>query len=529
MIQAIRDKAQGIVIWVIVGVLILMFALWGIGNYLTAPAPAQRPVAEVNGKAITHGELQFAYQQAQRNVSANTTLTLKQQQALKALNLQNLINRELLYQNATKADLGIAKQQVDSLIAQFPSLQVNGQFSQQRLQLVLQNLGMDAVQFQQYLATNVVITQQQQGIVDSQFILPTEVDHYLALINQSRNFGYLVVDSSRYAKTSQVSQAAIQAYYNQHKQDYVTPAKVQLSYLELNYADVLQSIHINDQQALNYYQQNQPSFIHDGKPKPFASVKAEIIQQLQKSQAERQYAQLGNQMANITFENPASLQQAAQQLKLTVHTTGMFTSTTGHTGILADKAVLQAVFSDNVLKQRNNSNVINISPTQAVVVRVKQYTPATPKPLADVANQIRTTLAQTDATQAAAHEAQKLLVQIKQGANPAAVAKQYGFDWHTHTDVHRDDSVLDKNLLRAVFNTGMPGKQPVDIVTPLSNGDYAVVQITRANLTAGQNQSDPKAKLVKLALTELYRQRDYQNLVQSLRDQAKINIVSSGS
>lgn len=525
MIQAIRDKVQGIVAWLIVGVLILMFAMWGIGNYLTGSAPGQMPVAKVDGAAITQTEWQLAYQQAEHRLKMPEDMTAQQQQLLRESALDGLINRQLLYNNAKRAGVSVTKQQVDKLLISDPNLQVDGQFSMAHLQVILQNIGMNIEQFQAYLATDMMINQQQQGILLSQFVLPQEIAHYAALLDQQRDFGYMMVASQKYVKPEQITAAQIKTYYQQHQQDYMLPASMQLNYLLLNYADVEKTIHITDQQAENYYQQNKADFKDHEKLRAFAAVKSEIVTQLKREQAQQQYTQLGNEMANITFENPSSLDQAAKQLELTIHSTSTFTKTTGHAGIVDNADVLQAAFGYNVLQQRNNSDVINLSSKKALVIRVKNYQPAHPKPLDDVSEQIRLQLAHIQANQAAHQQAQKLLVAIQQD-NPTTVAEHHEMTWHTENKVRRDDQSLDSQLLQHVFNTPMPGKKPVNIIAPLNDGDYAVVQISQAQLDTAQTAAEKQHNTAELTLYSLARARDVLDSLQFLHGKADIHKLS---
>jgi len=522
MLQNIRDKSSGIVTWFIIGALILVFALWGISYYLTGPAPGQQVVVTVNGHDITSSELEWTYQQARQH-DANKVLNEQEQNQLRQQLLQGLITQQILRQSAIKAGLYISRAQIDQLIYSMPVFQINHEFSIQRYNMVLQNLGLTTQQLRQMFATSILINQQRLGILASSFLLPQEMARLAALKAQTRNFEYVVVNHNQYTSSVNISSAQIQHYYQTHLSDYMLPAKVQLAYIMLSLPEVASSVSPTQQQLQSYYQQNQQNFVdpQTHEVKPFSDVESQVQEAVKTQLAQQRYSQLGNQLANITFENPNSLSQASKQLNLPIQTTDYFTKQGAQTGLAQYQSVLQVAFGNNVLKQRNNSDIINISPTEAVVVRVNQYQPAQARPLSEVSAQIQQTLILKAAQQSAKVHAQAILQALQKGSTPHQLANRENLSWVGVENVGRDDAAVPASIRRVAFNQPAPANGAAqNAIVAMPEGSYAIVHVTHMVLPiVNLNAQSPEAMH---ALDQQQASNDYTLLLNSLMANATI-------
>src|SRR3989338_4200676 len=132
MLQNLRDHAQGWVAGLIVGILVLAFALWGVEYYIGGGGSL--PVAAVvNGYKITVQEVNMVYERLMRQqalmVGRPVTLTPAQQQLLKQGVLQRLIKERALIQAVASKGFVIPSQLLDTAVVQIPVFQSNGQFS----------------------------------------------------------------------------------------------------------------------------------------------------------------------------------------------------------------------------------------------------------------------------------------------------------------------------------------------------------------------------------------------------------------
>jgi len=213
--------------------------------------------------------------------------------------------------------------------------------------------------------------------------------------------------------------------------------------------------------------------------KPFSEVRAQLAADYQKKKADDEYFSLGDQLANLAYEHPDSLDAVSKQLNLPVQTVDDVTRD-GGTGLAANADVRKAAFSAQVLNQGNNSAPIQLGPNHAVVVRIKGHIPSEPKPLDEVHTQIASILKQQRATEAASKLAIGLSQEVQKGADPGAVAKGRGGVSYVKPDfVGRNQTGVPNQLLTAAFQAPDPATAGRTVETvALDNGDQAVLLVT---------------------------------------------------
>ena len=131
--------------------------------------------------------------------------------------------------------------------------------------------------------------------------------------------------------------------------------------------------------------------IRSGEAKSFAEVRGQLLAEATAGDKDRKYNEVAGKLSDNTYQNPSSLEPAAQALGLPNKTTALF-SRNGGAGIAANPKVVKAAFGNDVLAQGNNSNLIELGNDDAVVVRVAKHVPAAAKPLAQVHDEIGKTI-----------------------------------------------------------------------------------------------------------------------------------------
>ena len=150
MLQNMRDKSQSWVAKVIVGVIVLVFALTGWESISRFTSNDQK-AAEVNGTVISTAELEQAVSLQRRQLSQQLQQMGQQfdpdmidDNILRASVLQGLIDRAVLLEGARDANLRVSEQMVDQMLLNTPDFQVNGQFDANRFDVVIRNIGMSS-------------------------------------------------------------------------------------------------------------------------------------------------------------------------------------------------------------------------------------------------------------------------------------------------------------------------------------------------------------------------------------------------
>jgi peptidyl-prolyl cis-trans isomerase D len=130
--------------------------------------------------------------------------------------------------------------------------------------------------------------------------------------------------------------------------------------------------------------------VRGGEQQAFESVRAEIEAEVRKSLAVRRFAEVAEQFTNTVFEQPESLQPVVDKLKLEKRTaTVQRNPAPGATGVLASAKLLEAVFGNDAVRNKRNTDAVETAPNQLVSARIVQHTPARVPPLAEVKDQVR--------------------------------------------------------------------------------------------------------------------------------------------
>jgi peptidyl-prolyl cis-trans isomerase D len=162
--------------------------------------------------------------------------------------------------------------------------------------------------------------------------------------------------------------------------------------------------------------------VRGGERRPFDSVRAEITEEVRRQQAQRQFAEAAEQFTNTVYEQADSLQPAADKLGLTVQTaTVQRTPAPGASGPLASAALLEAVFGNDALRNKRNTEAIETGAGQLASARVVQHEPQHLRPLDEVKDQVRARVVARQAAALARQEGEARVAALKGGADAPAM------------------------------------------------------------------------------------------------------------
>lgn len=202
------------------------------------------------------------------------------------------------------------------------------------------------------------------------------------------------------------------------------------------------------------------------------------------AEAEKLYYDRAEQLVDISYESPESLEPAAEALGLQIQSSDWVTRAGGE-GVLASPKIADAAFSEDVLQAGNNSEPVELDPTHVIVLRTVEHEEAAPKALDEVRDQILAILRAEGAAAKAEALAAELLNRIREGTALDVQAAEHGLNVDTHEGVARDAQVLPAALVQAVFAAGRPaegkvaagsvalpgGDQGVFVVRSVADGD----------------------------------------------------------
>jgi peptidyl-prolyl cis-trans isomerase D len=257
MLQEIRERAQGWFAWAIVVLIAIPFALWGIQEYLGfGSVPV---LAKVNGQEITERELDAALHR-QRPEPGEVNPEGGQAQRRQAV-LDGMIREMLLLQAADEMKMRVGDAGVVAAIRSVPAFQRNGHFDMPAYQQVLRQQGMVEAAFEQQLRRLLVTDQLVEGIRGSAFVTPAELRDSLRLTEQQRDVGYFVLHRADFAAVAAPTDEEMKSYYEQHRDAFMSPERVQIEYLELDAADLARGVTPDEESIKDYFDQHRHEFV----------------------------------------------------------------------------------------------------------------------------------------------------------------------------------------------------------------------------------------------------------------------------
>lgn len=262
MLQTIRERSQGWFAWVIVVLITIPFALWGIQEYLgTGGEPV---AAKVNGADISERELDTSFErfrtQLRERLGASYKAGLIDDKLLRQQVLSSLVRSELLMQTAIAQNMQASDAMVQQAIAAIPAFHKAGRFDYPSYEQALRLQGLSPDIFFQRMRGSLVVDQLGSAIRESEFSTGREVREYLRLRDQKRDIGYLLFSVDASLADEKPAEAAIKEYYEGHRDAFMTPERVKLEYVELSAEELAAQIKPNDQTLAAYLEAHPDDF-----------------------------------------------------------------------------------------------------------------------------------------------------------------------------------------------------------------------------------------------------------------------------
>lgn len=243
--------------------------------------------------------------------------------------------------------------------------------------------------------------------------------------------------------------------------------------------------------------------------------RGEIELELKRQAAQKRLAELADPFNNVVYEQSESLKPAAELAKIAPRQSGWITRGQGDNALLNNPKLLAAIFSDDVLKNRRNTEAIDVAPNTLVAARVLEHKPASVQPFAEVRAAIEKKLTLRETVRLAVQEGRSLLEQLRQGKGPAIA-------WSAPQTVSRSESRgLNAQVMQQLFRADA-SRLPAYAGVENPQGGYLLMRITRVVEPA--EVPEDRRKAVTDSLRQMLGQEELTAYVASLKQQGKIKI-----
>ncbi len=252
MLTKIREKSQGALAWVILTLICVPFALWGINNYLDTGKEA--PVASVGDRDFYQRDVNKAYEQYSQNLQGLSI----DEQTLKTQALQKLIKDEVLLQYVHGEGLVITDEEAREFIKSLPYFQVEGKFSDKQYKNLLSSQRISSGEFVSRIKNALTMEQFQHSIIDSSFASQYDVEAFFKIQNEQRDVDFVAVPLQ--VSIEKPTDEEISTYYQQHEALYQIPEQVSVEYVELILDDIAKKVVLSDDKLKAYYDDQKELF-----------------------------------------------------------------------------------------------------------------------------------------------------------------------------------------------------------------------------------------------------------------------------
>lgn len=246
-----------------------------------------------------------------------------------------------------------------------------------------------------------------------------------------------------------------------------------------------------------------------------------IERDLKAAEVDTRYIALAEELGNLAFES-FDLGDPAEIMGLELQTTDLF-GRSGGTGIASYPDVVNAAFGTDVLIDGLNSNLIAITPSRSVVVRVLEHNQPMVQPQEEVRGEIELMLQFEEIRRRTTELGQSLTGSLQNGQNIDSLLELQELSWNQLDELERSNQLLPPELVENIFNMPAPAEGETVIEGfELSSGIYVVVELQAVNEGSVEDFEENELDSLQNFLTQQAANADFEALIRGLQSRADI-------
>jgi peptidyl-prolyl cis-trans isomerase D len=460
-----KNASESLALKIIFGVIVVVFMFWGIG---TVGLNQMQLVAKVNDEVITAQEFNRAYQSLSRafrkmsHRSASEAFLRKQ-------TLEQLINAELLSQEAHRLGLRVGEDELRDSIAAIPAFQVDGHFDKRAYLNTLQANGLKPADFEESQRRQLLVNKLQELVSAGVHVTDAEVKERYRYENARVELRFVRIPAASFRDQVTIDDAELQKYFADNQDRFREPERVRISYLLFRPEDFAAEVKPTDDDVRVYYDSHQEEY-----RKPEEVRARHILFKVPADATEEQKTEIRKRAGEVLERAKAGEDFAALAREYSQDATA---AEGGDLGFFA-RGVMSAPFDEAAfqLAPGDISGLVE-TPAGLEIIKVEDKHPGAVEPLEAVRKSIVEAIQKNRARGAALQKAENAQDRLLDGDDLAAVATDVGLTVQTTPPFARDEPVpgLGKSadLVKSAFAT--PTNEAGEIVT-LDSG-YVVFRV----------------------------------------------------
>jgi peptidyl-prolyl cis-trans isomerase D len=590
MLDKFRSYAQTKAAQVILALVLIPFALFGIDSYLNQ-AGNNLSIAKVDGYKIALPEYNRAIENVRNRMMSEgkkVDPAMFDSFEFKESVVDGLITKQLINNDIKKSQFKITDQQLSQYIIGMPDFQKDGKFSQELYDKVLQNNQLNPKKFEESIRNDLLIQQVRDGLQKLTFIPPNNLTETLKATSQQREVTVAEFKTKEYMTKANISEKDMQAFYDQNKSKFLAPEQVKAEFVVFSLTSILPSITVSEDEVKAFYKTNADKYQNQqqreashiliaasknaapaekakakakaedvlgqikknpkqfeelatkysqdpesakkggdlgafgrgmmvkpfddavfsmkvneisgivesdfgyhiikltkviGEGGGFDAIKPQIKAELIYQKAQDKYAALAEDFSNKVYEQSSSLDVVSKKFNLPIQKTDWI-SRNESDKFFKNEALMNALYSKESIKDRRNTEAIEVTPNNLISARVVDYKAQSTKPFAEVKKSIEDYLKFEAAKKLVATEGEAALKSVADASRK--------IDWQATVLVDRKNT---KGLSQAVTNHAY--KMPTDKLPSYSgfvdgNNGYVIVKVSKVAFPNDDNEENKK-------------------------------------
>ncbi len=263
MLSSIKNKTKGWLAYLIVGLITVPFALFGINEYFTGASNVV--VASINDEEINKDEFLSEFNPQKRRLQQKLAEKYDTEfdQVLKQSVLNQMVDRRLLTQLAQRMSHATTTAELNAVIQASDLFAEEGRFSIDKYKQLLRLNGYTPAKYEAIKAKELTQNQIKYNLLDSAFMVPSQLTRLQQLNDQQRNFSYIQLNANDYTSKVKVDEKSVKNYYDNQKESFFAPEQVKLEFVELSLSEIAKKISVTDDKLFNFYEDEQARFTTD--------------------------------------------------------------------------------------------------------------------------------------------------------------------------------------------------------------------------------------------------------------------------
>jgi peptidyl-prolyl cis-trans isomerase D len=590
MLDKFRSYAQTKAAQVILALVLIPFALFGIDSYLNQ-AGNNLSIAKVDGYKIALPEYNRAIENVRNRIMSEgkkVDPAMFDSFEFKESVVDGLITKQLINNDIKKSQFKITDQQLSQYIIGMPDFQKDGKFSQELYDKVLQNNQLNPKKFEESIRNDLLIQQVRDGLQKLTFIPPNNLTETLKATSQQREVTVAEFKTKEYMAKANISEKDMQAFYDQNKSKFLAPEQVKAEFVVFSLTSILPSITVSEDEVKAFYKTNADKYQNQqqreashiliaasknaapaekakakakaedvlgqikknpkqfeelaikysqdpesakkggdlgafgrgmmvkpfddavfsmkvneisgivesdfgyhiikltrviGEGGGFDAIKPQIKAELIYQKAQDKYAALAEDFSNKVYEQSSSLDVVSKKFNLPIQKTDWISQNESDK-FFKNEALMNALYSKESIKDRRNTEAIEVTPNNLISARVVDYKAQSTKPFAEVKKSIEDYLKFEAAKKLVATEGEAALKSVADASRK--------IDWQATVLVDRKNT---KGLSQAITNQAY--KMPTDKLPSYSgfvdgNNGYVIIKVSKVAFPNDDNEENKK-------------------------------------